>query len=108
LIRWSPALANARRIPQYYREHCILCEGEQEILEHFLLDCSVLSEKRSLYENKIPELTSSLPKEERVKMILGNIQNIKTCPIMKKALLVLKESIPFFKICFNTFKGVNI
>ncbi len=91
LIRWSPALANARRIPQYYREHCLLCEGEQENLEHFLLDCPVLSEKRSLYENKIPELTSTLPKEDKVKMILGNIQNIKTCPIMRKALLIRVE-----------------
>ena len=91
MIRWSPALANAPRIPQYYRDHCILCEVEQEDLEHFLLDCPALSEKRSLYENKIPELTSSLPKEDKVKMILGNIQNIKTCSIMRKALLVRVE-----------------
>ena len=91
LVQWSPALANARKIPQYYREHCILCEEGQEYLEHFLLDCPALSEKRSLYENKIPELRSTLPKEDKVKMVLENTQNIKTCPIMRKSLLVRVE-----------------
>lgn len=92
MIRWSSALANASRISQYYRAHCFLCEGERESLEHFLLDCPSLSDIRSLFESKIAELQSvTQTRKERVKMIIGNINDIKTCSIMRKALLLRVE-----------------
>ena len=92
LVRWSSALANANRIPQFYRGHCFLCEGEQECLEHFLLDCPALSDTRSLYEGRIVELVDlTRTRKERVTMIVGNINDVKACSRMRKALLVRVE-----------------